>query len=123
MWAQACQSLREAGQRQLGEPSGASVSRPAWEPPVDVFEDGASVVICVALPGIAPEKVQLDLLPDGIIVRAERAAHVTSRRVRVRQLEIPRGLFERRIALAPGRYELDELDALHGCVVLRLRRQ
>ena len=33
--------------------------RPAWEPPVDVFEDEREVVIVVAMPGVPAERVQV----------------------------------------------------------------
>jgi hypothetical protein len=40
----------------------------------------------------------------------------------VRRLEIPQGFFERRIALATGRYELLESSLRDGCLVLRIRK-
>ena len=43
-------------------------------------------------------------------------------RLRVRQLEIPYGAFERRIPLPPGRFEVGTPELTHGCLVLRLRK-
>jgi hypothetical protein len=40
----------------------------------------------------------------------------------VRQLEIPYGAFERRIALPPGRFEVGKPELVQGCLVLRLAK-
>jgi HSP20 family protein len=40
----------------------------------------------------------------------------------VRQLEIPYGFFERRIALPHGRFEMRSRDLTHGCLILRFAR-
>lgn len=56
------------------------------------------------------------------MVRAERALPFAGSRLALRQLEIPYGLFERRIALPEGTFEAITRELRHGCLILRLRR-
>jgi len=100
---------------------GASDRGPVWEAPVDVFEHGPVLTIWVALPGVAAESVEVSL--DGAVlwVGGHRRLHADPLAV-IRRLEIPHGRLERRIELPANGYVLETLDALHGCVRLRLRR-
>lgn len=125
MWADACALLREAEhlQRQFGAPGRSLGGGRAWEPPVDIFEDGFELLVRIALPGVAPEQIEIEIEPGWLTVRAERALGVEPRRARIRQLEIPHGHFERRIALPVGRYDVRGRDAVHGCVALRLHKR
>jgi len=124
MWAQACDLLDQAEQmhRQFFRLAPSSRSQATWEPPVDAYEDESELVIVVALPGVAAERVELVVEPDALVVRAERPLPVAGLRHAVRQLEIPYGYFERRIALPRGRLELVSRELTHGCLVLRLRK-
>jgi HSP20 family protein len=123
MWAQACGLIEQAERmhRQFFRLAPSS-NQATWEPPVDVYEDAHEVVIVVALPGVSAEGVELVVEPDALVVRAERASPVSRSRHAVRQLEIPYGYFERRIALPRGRLELGSRELIHGCLVLRLRK-
>jgi hypothetical protein len=40
-----------------------------WEPPVDVFEDEGEIVIVVAMPGVAAERVQVTQESGTLVVR------------------------------------------------------
>jgi HSP20 family protein len=124
MWAQACELLAEAERLHRGFFRLAAVeSAPAaWEPPIDVLEDEREIVVVVAMPGVAAERVQV--VHDGgvLIVRGTRPLPLEGARLRVRQLEIPYGAFERRIALPPGRVEVGRPELVQGCLVLRLRK-
>ena len=75
----------------------------------------------VALPGVAAEHVQLAAEAGALVVRAERALPFAGSRLALRQLEIPYGAFERRIALPAGRYEAVSRELNHGCLIVRLR--
>jgi HSP20 family molecular chaperone IbpA len=124
MWAEALELLQNAERLQhqffqIGELRGA----PCWEPPVDLYETGRDLKLLVALPGVAPQQVQVVLAPGGlIIVRGERPLPADSRRASIHRLEIPYGRFERRIALPAGEFELIDQRLEHGCLVLELRR-
>lgn len=124
MWAEACQLLDEAERlhRQffrLGVSAGARI---AWEPPVDVFEDENEITIIVALPGVAPERVELAHEPRGLVIRAERRLPIEGHGCAIRRLEIPHGYFERRIALPPMRLEPAHREWVNGCLVLVMRK-
>ena len=122
MWAQACDLLEQAGRmhRQFFRPTTRSQ---AWEPPVDVFEDERDVVVVVAMPGVAPERVQILTEPGALTVRGERPLPLDrGARALVHQLEIPYGYFERRISLPQGQWQSMSHELANGCLVLRLRK-
>lgn len=123
MWAEACELLEQAERmhRRFFRLGSSACARATWEPPVDVFEDGRELVIVVALPGVAAERVEVAAEQGALVVRAERALPFAGSRLAVRQLEIPYGLFERRIALPEGRYEAVARELTHGCLIVRLR--
>ena len=58
------------------------------------------------MPGVAPERIEITSEPGALIVRGVRPlAFAGACRRAIRRLEIPYGVFERRIALPPGRLE------------------
>lgn len=123
MWAEACEALARAErlQRQffrLGERG----TRPVWEPPVDIFENGAELCIVAALPGVEPSGVEIGVEDGVLIIAGERPAPALQRAAAIHRLEIPQGRFERQIALPEGRYELTRRDLADGCLTLVLRK-
>jgi len=126
MWAQACDFIEQAERMhrrffRLAAAPRAEV--PVWEPPADVFEDEREVVVVVALPGVVAHDVEIAHEPGALVVRAVRPLPLAAgSRHRVRQLEIPYGHFERRIALAQQRLEPISHELTHGCLILRLRK-
>ena len=124
MWIQACEVIVKAErlQRQFFQPSASQRALAIWEPPVDVFEDEGEIVIVVAMPGVAPERVQVTHEPGTLVVRGVRPLSISGLRHRVRQLEIPYGAFERRIPLPQGRLEIGAPELAQGCLTLRLRK-
>lgn len=123
MWLQACALLEEADGLhrrffRLTAPQRSAV----WEPPVDVYEDAREIVIVVAMPGVSPERMQVTHEGNVLLVRGARPFPVTNPRHVVRQLEIPYGVFERRITLPSGRLELGAPELVHGCLVLVIRK-
>jgi HSP20 family molecular chaperone IbpA len=124
MWAQAVDFIEQAGRmhRQFFRLASSPASHALWEPPADVFEDEDEVVVVVALPGVAAERVEVASEPGALLVRAERPLPFVGTRRAVRQLEIPYGCFERRVPLPAGRFEIESNELTHGCLVLRLTR-
>jgi len=120
--AEAFELLREADRmhRQfftvsLGQP------RPAWQPPVDIVESGSTLVIHVALPGVAAQSLEIGT--DGASLHISGVRRLPAvRGERIHRLEIPYGRFERQIGLPAGRYELLNQELADGCLVLRLQR-
>jgi HSP20 family molecular chaperone IbpA len=124
MWIHACEVIVKAErlQRQFFQPSASQRTLAIWEPPVDVFEDEGEIVIVVAMPGVTPERVQVTHEAGTLIVRGVRSLSLSGSRHHVRQLEIPYGAFERRIALPRGRLEIGAPELAQGCLTLRLRK-
>lgn len=122
MWAEACEILEQAQrlQRQFFRFGRAVEAQPRWEPPVDIVAYGGDVQVTVALPGVAPEYIDVHTEGGMLIVAASRALPVQRHATALHRLEIPYGRFERRIALPAACYELMERTYTNGCLVLRL---
>jgi HSP20 family protein len=135
MWARACEMLTQADRLQqqffrLGvSAAGTARDTARWEPPIDIVEDEEQLYLCVALPGVPPERIGVDIERVDqeryqLVVSAERPNLPTRRRgSTIHRLEIPYGRFERRITLAAGRYELLEQSFQNGCLELRLAKR
>ena len=123
MWAHACELIEQAERmhRQFFRPASSAQARAAWEPPADVFEDAHEIVIVVALPGVSADRVEVAREGAALVVRADRPLPLTGRRA-VRQLEIPYGSFEKRIALPAAALDAVATELRHGCLVVRLRK-
>ncbi|MCC7325179.1 MAG: Hsp20/alpha crystallin family protein [Burkholderiales bacterium] len=124
MWAQACDMIDQAERmhRQFFRLASSEHAQAVWEPPVDVFEDAAEVVIVVALPGVPSERIEISTAPGMLVVRARRSLPLAASEHAVRQLEIPYGYFERRIRLPDARLESGTQELVNGCLLLRLRK-
>jgi HSP20 family molecular chaperone IbpA len=125
MWAEACALIDEAERmhRQFFRLTAAERMQPLWEPPADCFEDERNLVIVVALPGVTMERIDIAVESGALVVRAERAVPLVGAHFAVRQLEIPYGRFERRIALPNVRLDAEGTRELRdGCLIVRLRK-
>jgi HSP20 family protein len=124
MWAQALDMLDQADrlQRHFFAPGQTGAGVPSWEPPVDIIETEREYWILVALPGVAPEHVHARIDNGALVVAGERSMPAKAFAGAIRRLEIPYGRFERRVAIAPGSYELREQRFDNGCLVVGLRR-
>jgi HSP20 family protein len=124
MWAEACDFLERAErlQRQFFQLEWSEGRRPAWQPPIDLFETERELQILVALPGVEPAQVQVVIDGGSLIVVGERQVPLHARGAAIHRIEIPFGRFERRIELPHGRYELDRRELADGCLFLTLRK-
>lgn len=124
MWSEACQMLEQAERlhRQFFRLSAPRGARTAWEPPVNVFEDDERYIIIVALPGVAPECIEVLLDSSSVIVRASCDVPFGPSARAIRRLEIPYGYFERRIQLSVVPFEVVQREIVNGCLVLNLRK-
>ncbi|MBA2409340.1 MAG: Hsp20/alpha crystallin family protein [Gammaproteobacteria bacterium] len=122
MWAEACQLLDQADrlQRQFFR-VGAQNQAPAWEPPTDIFETDEEVSICIALPGVAPDQVQVTVDGDMLSVSGVRLSSPPS--ALIHRLEIPYGRFERRMRLPLRALKLTQSMFEHGLLSLTLRKR
>jgi len=125
MWAEACALLDEAERkhRHFFELLAVPSTRPVWEPPADIFADGAEFQVVVALPGASAEEVIVQITPLGLQIETTVPPPSLSPRMNVMRLEIPYGRMRRRIDLPPGRYALVERRLDRGCLYLRLKRE
>jgi len=94
---------------------------PRWEPPVDMVETARGLTLSVALPGVAPDAV--DVRTDGVTITVVAVRSLPAGPGEtIHRLEIPYGRFERRISLPNGRFELVSRDLIDGCLFLKFRR-
>jgi HSP20 family protein len=124
MWVQACELIDQAERmhRQFFRLATSDRARAVWEPPADVFEDEREVVIVIALPGVAPDRIEITTEANDLVVRVERGLPFSGSRYSVRRLEIPYGHFERRIRLPMAGFESLVRESSDGCLILRLRK-
>jgi HSP20 family protein len=75
------------------------LSENVWQPPTDVYETPNEIVICVEIPRVRKEDVNIFLVDDVLTIRGRRRDTCTDRKVRYHQMEIHYGLFERSFVL------------------------
>jgi HSP20 family molecular chaperone IbpA len=124
MWAEACELLDRAERlhRQFFVPQRSKGRGPTWEPPVDLLETEGELWICVALPGVAKEHLEVLVDHGVLIVTGERPMPGSTQGTRIHRLEIPFGRFERRVELPSGRFDVIKRDLIDGCLTLGLRK-
>jgi len=122
MWSDACELLAQAERmhQQFFRLASTAMAPVAWEPPADVLEDERELVVVIAMPGVPADRITVAFERDQLVVRGERPLPFGRARHAVRQLEIPYGVFERRIAMPGARLESGTPQLVNGCVVLRL---
>lgn len=123
MWAEALELLERAERlhRQFFQ-CRESTAGPAWEPPADIFETDAGLVLMVALPGVPPEQVRVHVEGGMLRITGNRPWPEELRRATIRRLEIPHGRFERQIELPAGSFQVEHQELAHGCIAISLRR-
>jgi HSP20 family protein len=121
MWAQACEAMERA-QRLHRQFFHRGYSTPCWEAPCDIFETDDTLTILIALPGVAPDRITVTLSAGVVVVRGERPLPPQLANARIHRLELPHGVFERRIELPPARFELSGRHLADGCLMLQLHK-
>jgi HSP20 family molecular chaperone IbpA len=124
MWAEACILVDRAErlQRQFFEPIRTSRGRAAWQPPVDIFESERTLWVTVALPGVAPEDVDLIVEDGTLIIAGRRKLPPEAHGAAIHRLELPHGRFERRIALPVRRWQIGRQEFVDGCLILSFHK-
>jgi HSP20 family protein len=125
MWADACALLDEAERkhRHFFELLAVPAAPPVWEPPADIFAEGADLHVVLALPGARAEDISVQLTSTGLQIDASVAPPNLGARTKVVRFEIPYGRMRRRIDLPPGHYALVDRRLDHGRLFLRLTRE
>jgi HSP20 family protein len=93
-----------------------------WEPPIDMYENDRELGLLIALPGVAPERFEVSLEQQAVVVSGERSFGSSLGPGAILRLEIPYGRFERRISLPDGNYQLVSMQLENGCLRLTLER-
>ncbi len=70
-----------------------------WQPPVDIFEDDAEVVVKMEIPGVDQEDVQVEVRDDQLIIQGERKLEREDRRHFYHRIECSYGPFRRTFVL------------------------
>lgn len=124
LWEEALELLDRAErmQRRFFRLQAVRERRPAWEPPIDVFERDDAIHVLVALPGVLPGQIEVSLEEGLLVVRGERALPAAALDAHIRRLEIPHGQFERRIALPSAGYRILGQALCDGCLGITLER-
>ena len=123
VWSEAFSLLDEAQRLQrrffyIGAPSDVR----SWEPPVDVIETEETIVVIVALPGVAAEEVAVSLEPGVLTISALRAFPAPEA-AHIHRLEIPYGRFERRVSLPLEALDLAGKQLVNGCLALTFKKK
>ena len=123
MWLRALELADEAERlhRRFLRYIGPGTDAVLWEPPVDIHETADSLIVLFALPGVAPEDIEIRLERTGLTVTALRRLKRAERGALIRRLEIPHGSFVREIALS-GPLRIAESQLVNGCLEVRLVR-
>jgi HSP20 family molecular chaperone IbpA len=124
MWSEACEMLARADRlhREFFRPVRSAARVPTWEPPVDILETGREVLVLVALPGVDPERVEVAIEGDELVVVGTRVLPPELRTAMIHRLELPQGRFARRVRLPAGRYSDVRRTTMHGCLAVTLEK-
>lgn len=122
MWDEAAHVLDRADrlQRQFFQPGARRQAQ--WQPPVDIYETRDAVWVIIALPGVVPEHVTVEVRADTVLITGERNVPEAARRGVLHHLEIPHGRFERRLRLPFPRVRVARHELVDGCLYLQLRK-
>jgi HSP20 family molecular chaperone IbpA len=122
MWHRACDLLEEAEHmhRQFFRLVTGSIAGPAWQPPVDIYQRGPDLMVYVALPGVSPDHIQVEIDQHTLVVSGERPMPQECGQASVCRLEIPHGRFERRVKLPNEQFRIARHEMADGCLALLL---
>jgi HSP20 family protein len=124
MWSEACEMLARAERlhREFFRPARSATRLPTWEPPVDVLETAHEVLVLVALPGVDPDRVEVAIEGDDLVVLGTRVLPPELRTAMIHRLELPQGQFARRVRLPAGRFSGVRRSTVHGCLAVTLQK-
>ncbi|MGW8270901.1 MAG: Hsp20/alpha crystallin family protein [Burkholderiales bacterium] len=125
MWAEALAMFDEAErlQRRFFR-AGRETAQATWEPPIDVIETAGTLVLQIALPGVAEESIVLVDEPGAITICALRPFLAgAGSGARIHRVEIPYGRFSRRVPLPNHLLELADRHYADGCLTLTFAKR
>lgn len=125
MWSQACAMLARADRLQQAffQPFPLGPHGPGWEPPVDVLETEAELLVFVALPGVSDESVEVSAIGGELAFAGVREFPIELQSATIHRLEMPQGRFERRLRLPAGEYGLVRHRIANGCLLITIEKK
>jgi HSP20 family protein len=108
--------FREAFGPAFGE---GEVSTRTWAPPVDIYENGDSLVLKAELPGINPDDVEIRVEGNTLYLKGERKFEKEVKEQNYHRVERSYGTFTRTFSL-PNSIESDKVTANYQDGVLTL---
>ena len=124
MWLRALELADEAERlhRRFLDYIGPGTDAVRWEPPADIHETEDGLTLFFALPGVAPEDIEVGLERTTLTVSALRRLKLPESGAVIRRLEIPHGRFVRKIALSGAALRIADSRYINGCLEVRLVR-
>ena len=108
--------------REFYRPGVASRQGVSWEPPVDILETMREVLVLVALPGVAAERVEAVIDDGELLIAGVRVFPPELQTAVIHRLELPQGRFERRVRLPAGTYSDVRRTSIDGCLLIKLEK-
>ena len=124
MWSEALEMLARAEQlhKHVFRPNRLEQRRPSWEPPVDVLETPTEVIVFTALPGVDPAAITTTIESGSLVIFGERKLPAELNDATIHRLELPQGIFHRRVPIPAGLYSKIKTASENGCLIIRLRK-
>ena len=88
-------------------------------PPLDVYEEGESVVVKAELPGMKKEEIEVHVSGNELTISGKKEKEEKVERKDYRRLERAAGAFSRTVTL-PAEVELEKIDASYKDGVLEI---
>jgi len=108
--------------REMFRPLEPTAQLAVWEPPLDMLETEAEVLVLIALPGVNPDRVEAAIDGPDLVVAGTRVLPREFDSAIIHRLELPQGRFERRVQLPAGRYSSVRRLAINGCLLIALQK-
>jgi HSP20 family protein len=89
-------------------------------PPVDVYEEGGSVVVKAELPGMKKEEIDIHVSGNELTISGKKEKEEKVERKDYRRVERSAGMFSRTVSL-PAEVELEKIGASYKDGVLEIR--
>lgn len=89
----------EAGFPMVGKGVGSNLKTGNWMPPIEISETDKEVQVCVALPGIKPEDINVDVTGNALVLSGETRRESRQDDKQFHRSEFQYGRFTRRVTL------------------------
>ena len=110
-------------QRQFFSPALPGLQPVGWEPPIDIYETDAEILLIAALPGVEQRDLDVSIHGGELVIAGTRRFPALAPEALIHRLEIPHGRFERRIRLPATRLKLRRSELVSGCLTLALSKE